>query len=90
MATDSHIFITMNAQNKSAVRQVILYILIIVNIMIMPDLYSVVLGIIFMLMLYKLLSNICQSGNYKDFVTFDAKYLDDILYLILHNIMSLI
>ena len=80
MATDSHIFITMNAQNKSAVRQVILYILIIVNIMIMPDLYSVVLGIIFMLMLYKLLSNICQSGNNKDFVTYDANYLDEILY----------
>lgn len=70
----------MNVQNKSAVRQVILYILIIADVMIMPDLYSVVLGIVFVMVLHKLLSNICQDGTNKDFVTYDTDYRDEILY----------
>jgi hypothetical protein len=71
----------MNARNKSAVRWIIAYVLIIADVMIMPDLPSTVLSLILMMVIYKLISNICQDDGTKiDFVTYDANYLDEILY----------
>jgi hypothetical protein len=73
----------MNAHNKSAIRWVIAHILIIADIMIMPDLPSTVLSLILMAVVYKLTSNICQddTSRMRPIVNIpNANYLDEILY----------